>query len=114
MARSGSETRQRQITHKARFTKAESALIREQADRAGVSVAALIRFAVLDQPPLRASRMPTLNHETAAQLLGRLGQIASHLREAELAGESVMLIEAAHRDLAEMRAVLFEALGREP
>src|SRR5690606_23978211 len=39
MARSGSENRRRQIPLKARFTEAEAALIQEQADRAGVSVA---------------------------------------------------------------------------
>jgi hypothetical protein len=117
MARSGSENRQRPITLKARFTQAESALIREQADRAGVSVAAVIRYAVLDQTPLRKSRTPTLNQETAAQLLGRLGQCATALRQAADAGHPdihAALIDATHRDLAEMRAVLFEALGRLP
>lgn len=46
MTHSGSENRQRQVTLKARFTDAEAALIREQADRAGVTVASLIRYAV--------------------------------------------------------------------
>ena len=117
MAGSGSENRQRQITMKARFNDQETALIKEQADRAGVSVAALIRFAVLGQTPLRKSRAPTVNHAQAAQLLGRLGQCAEALRQAAVAdqdGKNVAQIEAAHRDLAEMRVALFEALGREP
>lgn len=91
--------------------------MREQAGRAGVSVASLIRYAVLDQTPLRASRSPTLNHEAAAQLLGRLGQCAAALREAAGSDNSAVnsaLIDAAHRDLAEMRVALFEALGRLP
>lgn len=113
----GSEKRKRQNTLKARFNDQEAALIKEQADRAGVSVASLIRFAVLDIPPPRATRSPTVDHEAAAQLLGRLGQCAAALQQAADADNQAInsaLIEAAHRDLAEMRCVLFEALGREP
>lgn len=117
MAGSGSENRQRQITLKARFTEQEAALVTEQADRAGVSVASVIRYAVLGQTPLRARRQPTINEEIAARLLGDLGQLASALRGcagAQAPGKSDPRIEAAHRDIAEMRAVLFQALGREP
>lgn len=117
MAGSGSENRQRQIALKARFNGDEAALIREQADRADVSVAALIRYAVLDQTPLRASRRPTVNHKAVAQILGRLGQCAAALRqaaEADNQGINAALIDAVHRDLAEMRVALFQALGREP
>ncbi len=115
MAGSGSENRQRQITLKARFTAEEAALIRDQAARAGVSAASLIRYAVLGMPPLRASRQPHMNQEAAAQLIGRLGQIAAGLR-ADVNNHAAIdaRIEAAHRDLADMRAALFEALGREP
>ncbi|HMQ92843.1 MAG TPA: hypothetical protein PKA33_17830 [Amaricoccus sp.] len=117
MARSGSENRQRRITLKARFNDAEAALILEQAERAGVSVASLIRYAVLGQPPLRSGRNPAVGHQAAAQLLAGLGQVATELRRAGAdAGEAenAAIIEAAHRDLAEMRALLFEALGRLP
>ena len=92
----------------------EAALVRDQAGNAGVSVSSLIRYALLDQSPLRASRKPAVNHEMAARLLGKLGQLAAALREAENVGSNDALIEAAHRDLSEMRVVLFQALGREP
>jgi Mobilization protein NikA len=117
MAGSGSEKRQRQVTLKARFTDAEAALIREQADRAGVSVASVLRYAVLGQTPLRASRQPSVNQEAAARLLGKMGRLASALRGCADAPDSAEIdprIEAAHRDIADMRAALFEALGREP
>lgn len=116
MSGSGTETRQRQIVLKARFTDAEAALIRAQADRAGVSVAALIRFALLDQRPLRASRRPSLDHEIAARLLGKVGQLSSELRAASDAEERIdpALIAAAHRDIADMRFELIKALGRAP
>jgi len=114
MAGSGSEKRERAIQLKARFTEQEAALIKEQAARAGVSVAAVIRHAVLDQRPLRASRRPAIDHEAAVRLLGRLGEVASSLREAEISGQNVLLVEAAQRDLSDMRCALFEALGRLP
>lgn len=115
MAGSGSEKRQRQITLKARFTEAEAALVTEQASRAAVSVASLIRYAVLGTPPLRASRQPAIDKEMAARLIGNLGRLACALREcAQDAGKPDPLIEAAHRDIAEMRCVLFQVLGREP
>ena len=117
MSGSGSENRQRQITLKARFTEAEAALIETQAERAGVSVAALIRFALLDQEPLRASRRPTVERTQASQLLARLGTCAEALRQAAAAGNPAVngaLIDAATRDLAEMRNALFTAMGRAP
>lgn len=116
MARSGSEKRQRQVTLKARFTAEEAALIKEQAERAGVSVGSLIRYAVLGVPPLRASRHPTMDDEIAAQLLGNLGVIASALRGRNGAPAAKIdpQVEAACREISEMRVVWFEAFGREP
>ena len=117
MAGSGSETRRRPVIRKARFTEAEAALIDEQAERAGVSVASVIRYAVLGQPPLRASRQPKISEETAARLLGKMGQLTSALRGFAAAADPAKTdarIEAAHRDIAEMRTELFEVLGREP
>lgn len=116
MARSGSEKRQRQITLKARFTTNEAALIREQAARAGVSVGSLIRYAVLGIAPLRARRHPKMDDELAARLLGNLGLIASALRGRNGAGNGKIdrQVEAACRDISEMRAAWFEAFGRDP
>lgn len=117
MARSGSENRQRQITLKARFTEAEAALVKGQAGRAGVSVAALIRYALLDQTPLRAARTPQADTQEIARLIGSLGTVATALRQAAEAGNPAVgeaLIDAALRDLSEMRALCLQALGREP
>jgi hypothetical protein len=58
MAGSGSEKRRRPVIRKARFTEQEAALIDEQAERAGVSVASVIRYAVLGQTPLRQTASP--------------------------------------------------------
>ncbi len=116
MSGSGSETRKRRVTLSARFNDTEAALVKEQACRAGLPVSALIRNAVLSQKPPRKSRMPRLERKTAAQLLGQIGQLAQALRDAADDDQTAPadVIEAAHRDLADMRSALFEALGREP
>src|SRR3546814_3384446 len=114
---SGSEKRHRQNPLKARVTDEEAALIQAQADRAGVSVAALIRFAVLNQTPLRASRRPPLDREAAAQILGNIGLLKAALKQAAEGADDPQCareIEAACRDIADMRVALFEALGRQP
>lgn len=117
MARSGSEKRQREIVLKARFNDAEAALVREQAERAGVSVAALIRFGVLNQTPLRASRRPVMERAEIAQLIGNIGLLKSALLKVADGAASEPCrqdIEAACRDIADMRVALFEALERAP
>lgn len=117
MPGSGTENRQRQIVLKARFNDDEAALIRTQADRAGVSVASLIRYAVLDQTPLPASRTPPLDRQQAAQLIAELGTLATAMRDAADRDDDDATddaLDAAMRDLAELRTVLLEAMGRAP
>lgn len=117
MGISGSETRRRQVQLRARFSRDEAAAIEARADRMGLSVSALIRSALLDTSLEPVVRRPTERRETAARLLGALGGVAQALREAgKVVGkpESHGLIDAAARDLSELRVVCFEALGREP
>jgi Mobilization protein NikA len=117
MTRSGSEKRQRTVSLSVRLTPEEADLVRANASRAGVSVAGLMRYALLAQSPPRASRQPPLGRQDAARILGMLGRLAGALHEASRtagARASHAEIEAAHRDLADMRAALFEALGRQP
>ena len=114
---SGSETRKRSSVLQARFTAAEAAQVRAQADRAGTTVGSLIRSAVLSAEPLRATRRPTVNHKAVARVLGELGRVAEAFRQAAGAADQRKchdLIDAATRDLSELRMVCFEALGREP
>lgn len=114
---SGSETRQRSKILKARFTPEEAALIEEQAARAGVSVASVIRYATLGQTPLRASRTPSANVQEIARLIAVLGPLKSALIAAEKqsgARGQERLIEAACRDIADICGSCREALGLEP
>lgn len=117
MAGSGSEKRRRKITFKVRATEEEAALIREQAARAGVSVASVFRYGVFDQPPLRKSRQPTINEELGSQLLGMLGRYTAALKLAAARGTPGLCdeeVKAVCRDNAELRRVWFEAFGKEP
>ncbi len=116
VAASGSENRKRQHILKARFTDQEAALVREQADRSGVSVAALIRYALLDQTPPRASRQPPANRKEISRLIGTLGELTQALRDASDASDQSAIsdqIEAAHRDISDMCFACFQALGRD-
>ena len=91
--------------------------MRQLADRADVSMAALIRYALLDQTPVRASPQPSLAKQDAAQLLGMLGPLREALLQADVADNariSDALIEAACRDIADMRTALMVALGHSP
>ncbi|MGE0061413.1 MAG: hypothetical protein AB7T86_04970 [Xanthobacteraceae bacterium] len=118
MARNGSETRQRPKILAARFNALEAAAIRSMADAAGVPVSTLIRHRLLGSTSLpRASRRPTVSHEVAARLLAELGRIHETLRAGVERGDltpSHPLVATAMRDLAEMRAMCLEALGRSP
>jgi hypothetical protein len=114
---SGSENRQRTIALSVRLTPDEAALVHATAGRVGVSVAGLIRYALLQSSPPRASRAPTLGTEEAARLLGTLGMVASALKEAAGSGGACFdnsRVDAMQSDLADMRAALLEALGRSP
>lgn len=116
MSRSGSETRKRPCVLKARFTDEEAALVKEQAARAGLSTAALIRFAVLDQSPPRAMRTPAVSAQEIAKLLAKLGTLATALRGVEQSAAQALdpaLIDAMARDLADLRIACFDALGRQ-
>jgi hypothetical protein len=117
MPGSGSENRARSEILSFRVTPEEAALIREQAKSAGVSVGSLLRYAALGQPPLRASRHPDVDAETAGRLLGMLARYISEFKSAAAKGTPGAcdeILAAASRDSAEMRALWFIVFGREP
>lgn len=113
MAASGSEKRQRRKKRTVRFSSIEDAMIRLHADLAGVSVAAYLRAAALNEPLPRKARRPTTNHQDVVQLLGNLGRVASAFREAAALGDG-QAVTVALNDLAEMRLLCFQSLGKAP
>lgn len=116
--RSGSDKRRRSIVLTARFNEEEARAVRQIADRTGYSVGALIRHALLNVPPPRARRRPSVDHKAVAKLLGELGKIGSNInqlaRYAHLGRYQSDSIEMALRDLMELRLACLQALGREP
>lgn len=86
-------------------------------EASGLSVSAFITKAVFDKEPPRTVRKPGVSQQEAGRVLGELGRIAEALRGAAQAAtdkDSRAQIDAATRDLSEMRTAVFEALGREP
>ncbi len=117
MAGSGSENRQRQHVIQARVNEQQFKLIKAQAEAAGLSVSAVVCFALFDQNPIRASRTPPIDREAAARVMAELGPIACAMRQAAETGDVDHLSEtiiAAQRDLAEIRTVIMSAFGRTP
>ena len=136
MAGSGTDNRQRQETLSARFTDEEAQAVRAKAERAGVSVASLIRAAVLDLPlpDARAPRRSSVDHRAVARLLGQLGtfngavnkigsninQFTREVNRGRAAQVDALLAEWEEfkslfdRDMAELRLCCLQALGREP
>jgi len=117
VSRSGSNTRKRRKLLAARFNEQEALVLHQRAAAAGIPLSAYMRSAALGAPAPRATRRPTLNHQMAGRLLSELGRIADELRRAAEVGNltpSNPEVAAALRDLAEMRAVCLEALGRLP
>lgn len=114
----GTEKRRRNHKLTARFNEQEAAAIRLMADKTGLSVAALIRNGLLNTPPPRAARRPTVNHKAVAQLLGQLGKIGSNLNQIAKHANAGNLqsnsLELALRDLLELRTACLQALGQEP
>lgn len=117
LARSGSQNRKRSHKRAAALTDEEAKAFDALVDRAGATASDLIRSAVFGLPLSRATRRPTINHELAARLLAELQDVAVAYRQAADAaepGKYGALLDAANRDLSEMRLVLLQAMGREP
>ena len=96
--------------------------LREEFDRrvssSGLSAGAFITNAVFSADPPRSSRRPGVNHEAVARLLAELARLRDQLHELEPAARgdagNALLLEEAVRQLGEIRAACFQALGRKP
>jgi hypothetical protein len=110
---SGSETRQRQPRHTVRFTELENALLLAKANAAGVPPATFLRCVALGFPFPRQARRPTTNEQDVGRILIALGKAATAFeRVAPLVDPEA--VEITRNDIAEMRLLCFNALGRKP
>jgi len=119
-----SENRKRTIPLAGRFTPQEAVIVRAKAEACGAAVSAFIRHATIDTPLPRNK----VDKEAAARVLTALGdiraemgksgsnlnQIAYHLNAGRPGDRVEGSLEDALRDLAELRIVCLQALGKEP
>ncbi len=115
----GSEKRQRQNVVRVRLNDNERAEILTRADKAGLSVAGYLRSAVLQTPPPRQSRRPSVNHQELARVLAQLGKIGSNVnqmaRVANCGGwPGYNRINEARQEIHEIRDLVMKALGVTP
>jgi Mobilization protein NikA len=115
--RSGSENRKRSRIFTVRLTPQEAAIVRQKAQALGQPAGALLRSSLL-HVRLHPSRIEL---QAVARLLGQLGKIGSNISQiafhlnAGRPGDRVMgALEESLRDLAELRIVCLQALGKEP
>ena len=115
----GSNKRQRGRMLAIRLTDAEADQLQAVANRAGLSLGGFARQALLDAPPPRASRRPPIERVELAKLLAHVGKLGSNINQLAKYGNLGRLVEdphlaAAAADIAALRAVIMEALGRDP
>lgn len=118
--KSGSETRQRRKLLQIRVSDTELSSIAEMADRAALTIPSYARQILLDTPPPRAVRKPSVDTQQVAKMLGELGKVGSNLNQiahhlnAGTAGAGSNTITAALEDVQAMRDACMKALGRKP
>lgn len=116
-----SEKRQRTDTIYARVTPAEKAAFLSRADKAGMTAAAFTRAALIGEAGPRAQRRMPADATALRQVLGQLGKTGSNLnqiaRYLHTGGDTHTVlpdIQEALADLAHLRSVIYDVLGKEP
>lgn len=115
----GSNKRQRGRMLSIRLTDAEAEQLEAAANRAGLSLGGYARQTLLDAPPPRASRRPPIERAELARLLAHVGKLGSNINQLTKYGNMGRLVDdpalaAAAADIAELRAAIMAALGRDP
>lgn len=80
-SRSGTDKRQRSRMLTVRFSQEEAELVRQLAERTGLSVGALIRRALLNAPPPPSAHRPSVDIAAVDRLLPRLEPIGSNINQ---------------------------------
>lgn len=118
-ARRGTEKRKRTSVLTWRVSEDERKAVNRLLESTGLSLSALVRNALLQTPPPRASRRVTVDHEAVARVLAALGKIGSNInqlaKQANMGRPELNIeeLKMALRDLAELRLACLQALGYE-
>lgn len=116
--RSGSNKRKRLVVLGVRLTPEERDLIDRHAERAALTVGSYARGVLLGVEPPRQARRPPVEKRELARLLGHIGHIGSNVNQIARVlnggGEADLpALDDALDQLADIRAALLAALGRE-
>lgn len=118
---SGSETRQRQGRITIRLSETEFDRLKEESDRAGLSLSSYVRLALLQAKPARRARRPPFEKALLSRILGELGKIGSNINQIARGLNSGTLrmgltfeddVQRALGGLIEMRSAVLRGLGR--
>ncbi len=115
----GSDKRRRGKIIASRCLDDEFNIIAAKADRAGLSIGAYGRAAMLGDAGPRAQRRPPADHVALRQLLGHVGRIGNNInqiaRTLNTGGEvSQPELQEALTAYLDIRKAIFEALGKNP
>ena len=110
------EKRQRNRRIDFRLTEAEYAEVRRKADRAGYTVGAYVRAAVLGSPGPRAQRLPPTNKAELVRLRAEVNKVGSNLNQIARALNTgrkppLKAVEKGIDAFSEIRTDLRRALG---
>lgn len=99
-----------------RLSHEERAEIEKRAQAAGLSIGGYCKSVILDKPPPRASRRPSLEKQELAKLIGQVSRVGSNLNQIAKrlnlhASIEVPELKAALDDLAQLRAAVMITLG---
>ncbi len=113
---SGSNSRKRTKQCLVRFTDEEFAAVSAKADRAGYTLAAILREAALGTPGPRARRRPPIDHQALRQLLGECNRIGNNVnqiaRHLNTTGEAdIREVQDALAAYLDIRNAILAALG---
>ena len=116
---SGSENRQRDKVLRIRCLQEEFKAIVAKADKAGFSTGAFARAALLGDAGPRAQRRRPADYKALLKIHGQLGRIGGNVNQiarATHSGDEASSAElnGIRRACEDMRAALYEALGRNP
>ncbi|WP_457811902.1 hypothetical protein [Sinorhizobium meliloti] len=87
---------------------------RARALKSGLSVNAFITASIFGSPAPRQARRPAVEQRDLARLLAETARVSAQLQALAGAGHDPAALDAALRDLREIRAACLVALGRSP
>jgi hypothetical protein len=103
-----------------RVTVKDRSKIADAAGKAGLTVGEFVRTVTLGRKLPRAVKLPLIDRQQLARLLGELGKVGSNVNQIAKAFNSVSAVPevqaltAMRADLAAMRSAVMVALGCEP